>query len=93
MAKRSKSHKDVEYAVEDFSGRERIFKKFDEAAAFAVAKAASRGEMVKLDVLIYSVSGARFYGGDDAVERYREDPDASVSDRFEISVNHVGHVA
>lgn len=31
-------------------------------------------------------------GGDDAVERYNEDPEASVFERFEINVNAVGRV-
>ena len=87
-----KSHPQVEYAVDDASGRERIFKTFDEAAGFAVAVAVSGKEHVNLDVLIHNKSGARFYGGDDAVERYDEDPEASVFERFEITVNAVGRV-
>ena len=93
MAKRAKTHKDVEFAVEGHDGRERIFKKFDEAVSFAVSKAASNGMTVHVDTLIYSVSGARWWGGDHGVEEYRSDPDASVSDRIEISANHVGRVA
>jgi hypothetical protein len=88
----SKSHKDVEFAVDDAGGRERRFKKFDEAAGFAVA-IASTGRKVNLDVLIHSKAGARAWGGDDAVEQYEEDPDASVSERIEIKVNIVGRVA
>lgn len=84
-------HKDVEFAVDDASGNERIFKTFEEAAAFALAIGTSRGESV-LDVLIYSEAGAKAYGGDDAVEQYEEDPDASVFERFEIRVNAVGRV-
>lgn len=56
MAK--KRHKDVEFSVDDWSGNERIFKTFDEACGFAVAKAVSRGEEVNLNVLIYSEAGA-----------------------------------
>jgi hypothetical protein len=88
---RAKTHPDVEYAVEDASGQERIFKTFDEAAGFALGMAISRGESV-IDVLIWSKAGARWYGGEDAVERYNEDPDASVFERFEIRVNAVGRV-
>jgi hypothetical protein len=88
----SKSHPQVDFSVDDCGGNERIFKTFDEAAVFAVAIAASRGES-SIDVFIYSESGARWYGGDDAVEQYREDPDASVSDRIEIKVNVVGRIA
>lgn len=88
-----KSHPQVEYAVDDAGGKERIFKTFDEAAGFAVAVAVSGKEHVNLDVLIFSKSGAKFYGGDDAVEQYNEDPEASVFERFEIKVNAVGRVS
>jgi len=47
---------------------------------------------VNLDVLVWNEEGAEWYGGDDAVERYREDPEASVFERFEIKVNPVGMV-
>jgi hypothetical protein len=89
MAKR---HKDVEFAVTDGSGRERIFKTFDAAAGFAVVMAVSHGGVSNVDVLIYSKAGARAYGGDDAVEEYLADPDASVSDRIEIRADHIGRV-
>lgn len=89
---RSRTHKDVEYSVEDGGGKERIFKTFNEAAAFALGMAVSRGN-ADLDVLIYSKAGAKFYGGDDAVEQYQEDPDASIFERFEIKVNNTGRVA
>jgi len=85
-------HPDLEFSVDDASGEERIFKTFDEAASFALTIACSRGE-ANLDVLIYSEEGAAAYGCDDAVEAYREDPDASVSERFEIKVNNVGRVS
>lgn len=87
-----KSHPQVEYAVDDASGEERIFKTFDEAAGFAVGIALTQGQTVNLDVLIFDKSGARFYGGYDAVEQYEEDPEASVFERFEIQVNAVGRV-
>jgi hypothetical protein len=87
----TRKHKDVEYAVEDGSGKERIFKTFDEAAAFALGMAVSRGE-ADLDVLIHSTWGAKFYGGEDAVAQYKEDPEASVFERFNITVNNAGRV-
>ena len=90
MAQRK--HKDVEYSVQDGSDNERIFKTFDEAAGFAVAVSLSGRGRVNLDVLVWSKIGARFYGGDDAVEQYNEDPEASVFERFEINVNAVGRV-
>lgn len=90
---RAKTHKDVEFAVDDAGGNQRIFKKFDEAAGFAVSIAATGRENVNIDVLIWSKAGARAYGGDDAVEQYNEDPEASVFERLEIKVNYVGRIA
>lgn len=87
-----KTHKDVEYAVAGASiGRDSNFKTFDEAAAHAVVIALTRGK-ADIDVLIWSESGAKFYGGDDAVDQYNEDPEASVFERFEVRVNAVGRV-
>ena len=85
-------HQDLEFAVEDHSGRERIFKSFDEAAAFAVGLAASDGRKHNLDVLIWSRAGARAWGGSDALERYNEDPEASVFERIEITADSVGRI-
>lgn len=87
-----RTHKDVDFAVDDASGQERIFKTFDEAAGFALSLAASDGRTHNLDVLIWSKSGARFYGGDDGVEQYNEDPEASVFERIEVKANAVGRV-
>ena len=92
-SKRKRTHKDVEFAVDDASGDQRIFKQFDAAAGFAVGVAASGRSNVSIDVLIYSVSGARWWGGDYAVEQYRDDPDASVSDRIKIRAESIGSVA
>jgi hypothetical protein len=89
MAQRK--HKDVEYSVQDGSDKERIFKTFDEAASFALSMAIARGE-ADLDVLIYSTWGAKFYGGSDAVDQYKEDPEASVFERFNITVNNAGRI-
>lgn len=91
MSKRAKTHKDVEFAVDDASGNERIFKKFDEAAGFAVSLAAS-GRATKIDVLIHSRAGARWWGDDHAVEEYNSDPDASVSERIQITAESIGRV-
>jgi hypothetical protein len=88
----AKNHKDVEFAVDDAGGKERIFKSFDEAAGFAVSIAASTGKKVDLDVLIFSAAGARAWGGDDAVEQYHDDPDASVFERIVISADDQGRV-
>jgi hypothetical protein len=88
---RATTHKDVEYAVDDAAGKQRTFKKFDEAAGFALSIAVARGESV-LDVLVWSKAGAKWYGGDDAVAEYNEDPEASVFQRFQIKVNAQGRV-
>lgn len=88
---RTKTHPDVEYSVEDGSGRERVFKTFDEAAGFALGMAMARGE-ADLDVLIWSEKGAEWYGGDDAAEQYNEDPEASVFERYNITVNNAGRI-
>lgn len=91
MAK--KTHKDVEYAVaRDDRHEEEIFKNPTEALAAAAQIAMMTGASV-LDVLIFSEAGARFHGGDDAVERFREDPEASVFERFTFKANAVGRVA
>lgn len=89
---RAKIHKDVEFSVDDASGKERIFKKFDEAAGFAVSLASTGQPNVNIDVLVWSKAGARYYGGDYAVEQYNEDPDASVFERLEVKVDYIGRV-
>ncbi|MGA8297093.1 MAG: hypothetical protein WB770_08640, partial [Acidimicrobiales bacterium] len=55
------SHDDVEYAVNDENGEERVFHTFDVAASLALCVAVTRGEAV-LDVLIWSEEGAKAYG-------------------------------
>lgn len=85
-------HPDISYHVDDTQGAERVFDSFNDAAGFAVEQAACRGEST-LDIVIWSEDGAYAFGGDDAVERYREDPGASVFERLEIKVNNVGRVA
>lgn len=42
--------------------------------------------------LVWNAQAALEYGGEDALERYREDPEASVFERFEIKVNAIGRV-
>ena len=70
------------------NSEEADFKAF---VSYALDQAMSRGEAT-LDVLIWDAAGALTYGGDDAVERYSEDPEASVFERFEIKVNCAGRV-
>jgi hypothetical protein len=90
---RARKHKDVEYAVDDFEGNEKIFKTFEEACEFAVYKAMSRGQAVELDVLVWSRAGAKWLEGDYGVEVYDEDPEASVYKRITIRANDEGRIA
>jgi hypothetical protein len=89
---RKKSHKAVDFAVDDASGNERIFKTFDEAAGFATSLSASTGAPWNVDVLVWDEGGADWYGGDDAVEMYLEDPEASVFERIVIRADSAGRV-
>ena len=92
MATRKKSHKEVDFAVDDASGRERIFKTFDEAAGFAVSLAASDGRTYNIDVLVFGRAGARWFGGDDAVAVYNEDPEASVHEQIAVRADAKGRI-
>jgi hypothetical protein len=92
MARRKK-HKDVEFLVSSAGPAldEVVYDTFAAAAEFALSHAIATGS-ADLDVLVYSEAGARWYGGDDAVDEYLEDPEASVFERFEIKVNAMGRV-
>jgi hypothetical protein len=68
-----------------------VFKNFNSAKVRALDLALS-GSTVYLDVVVWSEGAARAWGGDDAVEQYREDPEASVFERFEVKVNAMGRV-
>lgn len=88
----ARTHKDVEFHVGYKSGDDvGVFHDAREAALVAVLQGMS-GAKVHLDVCIFSRAGARWYGGAEAAEQYDEDPDASVFERIEISVNNVGRV-
>lgn len=80
-------HDQVEYEV---GGKN--FETFADASKRAMLTAVDTGEAT-IDVLVWDEAGAEAYGGEDAVERYREDPEASVFERFEIRVNNAGRVA
>lgn len=92
MAKKD-SHPDVEFMVLGNQGREMFFKRFDEAAAFAFIGALQDGVWRNLSVLIHSEAGARWWGGADAVEQYRSDPDASVFKQLAVKVDDRGMIA
>ena len=87
-----------EFAVDDVNGhlsniRQHTFDTFGEACAFAVGLAASHGEAVNVDVLAYSEADAKAWGGDTAVESYREGLDASVLERIVVKAESVGRIA
>jgi len=88
---RSDTHREVEFIV-SAEGVEQTFRSFDKALAYAFSVGLNSTE-VTLDVLVYGEEGAEWYGGDDAVERYADDPEASVFQRFKIHVSDLGRVA
>jgi hypothetical protein len=92
MAKRT--HKDVEFVVEQSGGREdsKVYKSFDEAAGMAVVKSLASGKTYYLDVIIWSEAGARWYGGGAAVDDYRDDPEASIFERIVVKADSRGRI-
>ena len=88
----ARSHKDVNFEVTSPNRSNTSYKTFAEAASSALMAAASSGSAT-LDIIVWSAAGARWLGGDDAVERYREDPEASVFERYQIKVNAQGRVS
>jgi hypothetical protein len=84
------SHEEVEFVA---GPRGETFNIFSEAAEAALLDAIGQETPVQLNVLIYGEAGARWWGGDKAVERYRSDPEASVFERFEIGGRSLGMIA
>lgn len=86
MAK--KKHKDVEFIVEGPgpTGAASTPRGFYDTAEDA------RGEPVTIDVVVHSKAGARWYGGDWAVEEYEEDPDASVFEHIVVRAESQGRI-
>jgi hypothetical protein len=89
MPKCRKPPKGVEILVD---GRESCAT-FEAACALAVRRGLADGNAHDVDVNFYSERAARAWGGDDAAESYREDPDASSGERIVIRVEYVGRVA
>lgn len=87
---RVKSHRHLSFEVTR-GEHTRTFTKFSEAVEHAFVLAAA-GEKITLDVLAWSRAGAKAWAGDYAAEIYDEDPEASVFERYELSVNFVGRV-
>jgi hypothetical protein len=84
-------HDHLEFHVENSLGETLVLKDSDNAIACATAIAMGRGHAT-LDVVCWTEDAARAFGGEDAVERYREDPLASVFERWEFKANCVGRV-
>ena len=85
-------HPDLEFQVQADSPHSDYYKTWSEACEAAVRTSASREVPVYIDVLTWSRAGARAWGGDDAAERYSEDPEASVFERFVIRVESQGRI-
>lgn len=92
----ARSHKDLEFMVKaPWKGgpHESYYKRFADAMMQAAALSISRGgEPVYVDVLTWSQSAARAWGGDDAVEVYQFDPEASVHERIVVTAESHGRI-
>ncbi len=88
---RRRSHKDVEFAVTGGTVGANYYKTYRQAYQNVMDRLVSSGRAT-LDVLVSSEAGARWCGGDDSVAYYREDPDASVFERFTFKCNAEGRV-
>lgn len=84
----SKKHKDVQFEVQGHPP----YDTFTEAAGQAVSSAVIRGKDVFLDVVVHSRAGARWWRGEDGVDDYDEDPEASVFERIRIRADDQGRV-
>lgn len=82
---------DVEYHVPTRYGRVLIYEHVEDAGRRAFLEALAHGEAT-VDVVVCSEEGARSFGGDDAVDEYNEDPEASVFERMQIRLNNLGRV-
>jgi len=90
MIKRRK-HKDVEYHVERPDGETDIYEYAGDAAGHAIALAMG-GKPATIDVVVWSQAGARHYLGDEGVDQYREDPEASVFDHIVVKAESLGRI-
>ena len=76
-----------------FEIKDKSFSTFPDAAVFAVARSASTGEKVEIDVITLSRSAAKAWAGDHGVEVYDEDPEASVHERIVVQAESLGRIA
>jgi len=74
-----------------FEARFLPYNTFAEAAARAITESVSLGNYkVRIDVIVYSRAGARWWAGDWGTEKFDEDPDASVFQRIEVRASALG---
>ncbi|OGT57960.1 MAG: hypothetical protein A3E01_07925 [Gammaproteobacteria bacterium RIFCSPHIGHO2_12_FULL_63_22] len=87
------SHGAVEFVVTDADGRNRYFDTFAKAAVAATMESLRLGQKwTNLNVIVHSEAGAHWWGGDVAVERYREYPEASIFEQLAIKVESRGMI-
>jgi len=86
------AHDDVEFHCSSPGVKTFVTHDYARAAEVLLGNALCSGQGT-LDVCVWSEEGARHYGGDDAVESYREDPECSVFERYEIRVSSMGRIA
>ena len=83
----------MEFHIDYPGGKTVVKTDFGEACALAVSLSAGTGKRVAIDCIAYSEQDAKDWSGEFGVERYREDPDASVFERIWISAESVGRIA
>ena len=91
MAKK-KSHPDVEFQTSGLGGRDVVFREFDEAVVFAVHTSLGDGTWTGVYIIIRSEAGARWWGGEPALEQYRSDPEASVFEKINVKATSEGMI-
>lgn len=85
---------DLEFHVGDERGNAtEIFHNFDKAAGFAVSRCCSSGISVVIDVVTWTRTAARRWGGEAGEETYDADPEASVHERIVIKAEALGRIA
>jgi hypothetical protein len=87
-----KKSSDLEFHVSDEGGTaSTVFHDFDKACGFAVSRACSSGLAMQVDVVTWTRTAARMWGGENAAEVY--DPDASVHERIVVKAEAQGRRA
>ncbi len=86
-----KQHKDVEFHVSGGSAGDIPHGSYHTASVDVMNRLLANGEAT-LDVIVSSPEGAYWLRGDDGVEAYSEDPDASVFERYAFKCNAQGRV-